>query len=139
MLAIRSVVINGFKRLKARAAMNAIKKFVRGPAIETRAMSFLGSRKLKGSTGTGLAPPKITGELVRIKINGRIKVIIGSTCGIGFKVSLPRSFAVGSPSFSATKPCAISCSIAEKISIINEMNIKVKSINVFYQICWVRR
>jgi len=36
---------------------------VKGPARETRATSFLPSLRLKGSTGTGLAAPKIIGDL----------------------------------------------------------------------------
>jgi len=47
---------------KIKLATIAIATLVSGPAKETKARSFLPSRKLKGSTGTGLAPPIITGE-----------------------------------------------------------------------------
>ena len=36
-----------------------MRKLVSGPARATKAVSFLGSRKLNGSMGTGLAAPKI--------------------------------------------------------------------------------
>ncbi len=104
-----------FKSLIIAAPVTAIITFVRGPARETIARSFRPSFKLKGSTGTGFAAPKITGELLNIKISGRNILIIGSICFWGFKVSLPISRAVGSPSLSATKPWATSCKIAEKI------------------------
>ena len=89
-----------------------------GPASETTAISFLGSLKLNGSTGTGLAPPMITGEPPSISRSGMRRLSTGSMCGFGFSVSLPSSFAVGSPRRPATYPWAISCKIAEKIRII---------------------
>lgn len=69
-----------------------------GPARETRAMSLRPSFRLKGSTGTGLAPPKMTGEPERMSKAGKIILMKGSMCFMGFSVSLPRSLAVGSPS-----------------------------------------
>ena len=89
-------------------AIMAIKIFVRGPDKETSAMSFRPSFRLNGSTGTGFAAPKITGEPEIIKRRGRRTLINGSMCFLGFRVSLPASLAVGSPSFSATNPCATS-------------------------------
>ena len=102
---------------KMRLAAIAIKTLVRGPAKETSAMSFLPSLKLKGSTGTGFAAPIIMGEPEIKRIRGRAMLIIGSICFLGSRVSLPARRAVGSPSRSATNPCAISCKIAEKIKI----------------------
>ncbi len=87
---------------------NAISKLVTGPAKAVRAVSFLGSRKLNGSIGTGFAAPNIIPAWVMAYINGRAIVINGSICGRGSSVSLPNSLAVGSPDRSATTPCAIS-------------------------------
>lgn len=106
----------------------ANKMLVKGPARETKAMSFLPSLRLKGSTGTGFAAPIIMGEPEIRSIRGRAILIRGSICFLGFRVSLPMSLAVGSPSLSATYPCAISCKIAEKISITS--NIMGKSISI---------
>ena len=69
-----------FNNLRITAAKTAIRTFVRGPARETIATSFLPSFKLKGSIGTGFAAPKITGELERIRRRGRAILIMGSIC-----------------------------------------------------------
>jgi len=114
-----------------RLTTTAIKIFVSGPESETRARSFRPSLKLNGSTGTGFAAPKITGDPETIKISGRRMLINGSMCFLGSSVSLPASLAVGSPSLSATNPCAISCRIAEKIKITNIISPDVKSISSF--------
>lgn len=89
---------------KRSAAKTAIKIFVRGPARETMATSFLPSLRLNWSTGTGLAAPKITGEPDKSRRRGSKMLIKGSIWFFGFKVSLPISLAVGSPSRSATSP-----------------------------------
>lgn len=96
------------KILISAAAKIAIRILVAGPAKETKAISFLPSRKLKGSTGTGFAAPKTTGEPEIIKSRGRAMLIIGSMWLFGLRVSLPIMRAVGSPRRSATYPCAIS-------------------------------
>lgn len=94
----------GNKKRQIKAKMSAINTFVKGPANETIAMSFRPSLRLNGSTGTGFAAPKITGEPERIKIRGRAILIKGSMCFLGLRVSLPDNLAVGSPRRSATKP-----------------------------------
>lgn len=104
----RIVGTRGPSNLISKAKTTAIRKFIKGPASETRAMSFLPSRRLNGSTGTGLAAPKIIGEPERIRRSGSKMLIQGSMCGRGSRVSLPSSLAVGSPSLSATKPCETS-------------------------------
>lgn len=71
---------------------------VSGPARETSAMSLRPSFRLKGSIGTGLAPPRTMYGGVRYRISGRIILMNGSICFMGFSVSLPMSLAVGSPS-----------------------------------------
>lgn len=60
------------------ARNTAIKILVAGPARAVRAVSFLGSRKLKGSMGTGLAAPKMIPAPVKNRIKGRPMVIKGS-------------------------------------------------------------
>lgn len=90
------------------AAIMAIITFVNGPTSETRARSFLPSWRLNGSIGTGFAPPKITGDPPTNSNNGIRIVIIGSMCDLGSNVNRPASRGVGSPSLSATKPCASS-------------------------------
>lgn len=95
----------GASSLIKSAKTHAIKKFIKGPAKETSAISFLPSRRLKGSTGTGLAPPRINVPFEPInKINGSRMLMYGSICGFGFNVIRPKSLAVGSPSLSATIP-----------------------------------
>lgn len=86
----------------------AIRIFVNGPARATRARSFLPSRKLNGSTGTGFAAPKTIGEPEKIRSSGRRTLINGSIWLLGLRVSLPESLAVGSPNLSATNPWATS-------------------------------
>ncbi len=100
----------------------AIIIFVRGPESATRATSFLPSLRLNGSMGTGLAAPNITGEPDIKRRRGRRMLIKRSIWFLGLSVSLPASLAVGSPSLSATNPCAISCKIAENKRIIKRMS-----------------
>lgn len=94
---------------------------VSGPASETNARSFLPSCKLNGSTGTGFAAP-IIGKCEIASARGSKIVKKGSMCFFGLSVNLPASLAVGSPSLSATNPCATSCKIAEKIRITRPIN-----------------
>ena len=88
---------------------NAKKKFTNGPLIATNATPISPCFILLGLKGTGFAPPKI-GTLapvvmfVIIIIIGSNIVIYGSICFIGFKVNLPKSYAVRSPKLFATKP-----------------------------------
>lgn len=103
-----------FTKRKRTLVKIAISMFVKGPASETRAISFLPSRRLKGSTGTGFAPP-IMIDPERKRIRGRNTLKIGSICFRGSNVILPMSRAVGSPRRSATSPCAISWRIDEYI------------------------
>ncbi len=84
--------------LRISARTTAIKIFVMGPEIPTQIMSFFGFLNLEKLTGTGFAQPKIIGELVRKRNNGKIIVPNKSTCLMGLRVNRPRSFAVGSPS-----------------------------------------
>ena len=90
------------------AKKTAIRRFVIGPDRATIAMSFFGSRRLYGSTGIGLAAPKMIPDPDIVRRRGRAIVIMGSMWGIGFKVNRPLALAVGSPNLSAIKPCAIS-------------------------------
>ncbi len=92
------------KSLIMRLKTTAMRMFVKGPAKETKARSFRPSRRLKGSTGTGFAAPKITGEPLIRSIIGNRMLIRGSMCFRGFNVNRPISRAVGSPSLSATNP-----------------------------------
>ncbi len=57
--AIALKLMSGKSACVVTAATIANMIFVIGPARETNAKSFMPSRRLKGSTGTGLAPPKI--------------------------------------------------------------------------------
>ena len=75
-----------------------------GPANAISAESRLGSRKLNGSIGTGLAQPNSMPILERYNIRGRRIDPNGSMWGRGFNVSLPAKRAVGSPRRSATNP-----------------------------------
>ena len=95
---------NGEVTWRIMAVIMAIITFVRGPASETIAISFIPSLRLKGSTGTGLAAPNITGEEDNIRRSGRSMLMTGSIWLLGFRVSLPASLAVGSPKRSATYP-----------------------------------
>ena len=84
--------------------MSASKRFVAGPASDTRAISFRPSRRLKVSTGTGLAPPKMTGEpeisnisgvpigfkhISKIMIEDDVMIGAEESGGIGIKGHLP--------------------------------------------------
>lgn len=93
--------------LKIMALTAARKRFVTGPAMATHIIPFTGSLKCKGFTGTGLAHP-----IIWVKKNTNVP--IGSRCLIGFKVILPKSLAVGSPSLSATQPWAISWKVTAR-------------------------
>ncbi len=70
--------IKSAPNLSTNAASTAIKKLVAGPARDTIAISFLPSLRLNGSTGTGLAAPKTTGEPERRRIEGKSTLIRGS-------------------------------------------------------------
>ena len=79
--------------------MNAIRatdKLDKGPAAEINRLSRLGFLKLKGFTGTGFAQPK-GGAPMMIRITGSRMVPTGSMWAMGFKVILPKAWAVGSP------------------------------------------
>jgi hypothetical protein len=108
---IFSLIVNGkYEDTLKRATSNRILMkerimFVAGPAAETRAESLRGFLRLLKATGTGLAEPNIKLPFERINsIIGTRTVPIGSICAIGFKVSLPIIFAVGSPSLYAVYP-----------------------------------
>lgn len=94
----------GKTNLKIKVKKTAIKILVKGPARPVIPMSFLGSLKLNGSMGTGLAAPKTTGELVKMSKKGKTMLIKRSIWGMGFRVNRPRILAVGSPRRSATYP-----------------------------------
>ena len=113
---------------RIRLARIAKTTFVRGPAKETSARSFLPSLKLNGSTGTGLAAPIIIGEPEIRRIRGRAILIRGSICFLGSRVNRPKRRAVGSPRRSATNPWAISWMMAEKIKITRKISADNKSI-----------
>lgn len=128
---IKGSFIKPIPTFKKSAKIAAIKKFVTGPDNETIAMSFLPSLRLNGSTGTGLAAPRTIGEPERIRIKGKSMLIKGSMWGIGLRVILPSNLAVGSPSLSATHPCATSCKIAENTRIIIVINVISRFIVLF--------
>ena len=96
--------------------IKAIIKFETGPAKATIAISCKGLLKFLGSTGTGLAQPKIKPVPVINNKPGTIIVPNKSTCLTGFKVNLPNLDAVLSPYFFATQPCATSCTVIAKIT-----------------------
>lgn len=106
----------GIKRI-INPKTTASKMFEAGPARATFKSAYF-PLKLKGFIGTGFAPPiiKLVGRII-IK-SGKITVKKGSIWGIGFKVSRPIFFAVGSPREYAAIPWAYSWKTAEKISII---------------------
>jgi hypothetical protein len=86
--------------------------FVAGPAAAESAISRLGLLKFMGLIGTGFAYPKTNCPCVEMSRSaGRSTVPIRSMCAIGFRVSLPSIFAVGSPSLYATNPCATSWNV----------------------------
>lgn len=99
-----SLRTNKLLKRKRRAKKIAMRILVTGPARAVRAVSFFGSRKLKGSIGTGLAAPKMMPAPEIIRIKGKTIVIRGSMWGRGSRVSRLDNLAVGSPSRSATKP-----------------------------------
>jgi hypothetical protein len=78
----------------------AIRKLERGPATEVRIIPFFKSLKFPGLIGTGFAQPN------RKMINANRPIM--SICFIGFRVSRPANFAVGSPIRSAIYPCEYS-------------------------------
>ena len=81
------------KRPNIKTSSVAKTKCEAGPANDIKAAPLLGFFKFKGLKGTGLPHPKPT--------NSKNKVPVGSKCALGFKVSLPIFFAVGSPSLLA--------------------------------------
>lgn len=119
---------------KIKLAATAKIIFVNGPAKATRAMSFLPSLRLNGSIGTGFAAPKITGEPEKIRRSGRRMLIKGSIWLWGLSVKRPESLAVGSPSLSATNPCATSCKMAEKSKMTKPIIISILFRLCFYDI-----
>lgn len=72
-----------------------------GPARAIKLVSFLGFLRLKMSNCTGLPQPNPK--------NRRVKVPRGSRWARGLRVNLPWDLGVGSPSLSATRACANSC------------------------------
>ena len=91
-----------------RAASQARKKFISGPAMATIAMPRRGSRNFQAPTGTGLAQPNMKKILCGGNSNwlisrkpGRMMVPTRSICLIGLSDSRPASRAVVSPSASA--------------------------------------
>lgn len=94
--------------LKIKERRTARRIFARGPAKDIKAESFLGSFKLKGSTGTGFAQPNTKGEPIKMRNRGINTVPYKSAWAIGFRVILPFKRAVGSPSLSAVQAWAAS-------------------------------
>ena len=62
---------------------------------------------------------------------GRKILPSGSICFMGFNVSLPASFGVGSPRKYETKPCANSCIMIEIIKIAITKTVINTSITLF--------
>lgn len=60
----------------ARLPAIAIIILVKGPAKDTIAKSFLPSLRLNGSTGTGLAPPKITFPPLEKKVMSGNRIVM---------------------------------------------------------------
>src|SRR5260370_18292591 len=79
------------------------KKLVAGRARLTKTMSRRGWRSRCGSTGTGLAYPKM-GSPARAPMAGKMIDPNGSMWGSGFRVRRPARFAVSSPNQEATTP-----------------------------------
>lgn len=88
--------------------------FENGPAKATFIMSFLGLLKLYGFIGTGFAHPGTGIWLINANKGINIEPI-GSRWGMGFKVSLPKFLAVGSPHLSAIRPWKTSWTTTENI------------------------
>jgi hypothetical protein len=91
-----------------RAASQARKKFISGPATATRAMPRRGFLNFQAETGTGFAQP----NMKKMRCGGTSNWLISRNPGsrmvptlsiwrIGFSDSRPASFAVVSPSASA--------------------------------------
>jgi len=78
----------------------ARKKLLAGPARAVRAISFWGSEKFAGFTGTGFPQPKPKRR--------RNSIPNGSVWARGSRVSLPERRGVGSPSFVAAQLWAYS-------------------------------
>ncbi len=82
------------KSLRTTAETPARSTLARGPASATHRSAFEGFLKFTGFMGTGFAQPNIPDKK-------RASVPMGSRCLSGFMVTLPRCFAVGSPSLMA--------------------------------------
>lgn len=108
---------------------SAIKRFDNGPAAATIAGPHFWFFRLYGLYGTGFAHPKINPVPEKARSAGIITEPKGSICGIGLSVSLPAILAVGSPNFSAAKPCDTSCITTDIIRTAMK-NIIVGSIEV---------
>ncbi len=81
--------------LKSNEKTLARRIFEIGPATEMRAASLRGFSRLYGSNCTGFPQPKLA--------TMSMSVPMGSRWASGFRVSLPCSLGVGSPSLSAIK------------------------------------
>ena len=97
---------------KTRASM----KFVSGPAKATRASPYFPYFKLYGLYGTGFAQPNKNPALITTSKMGKMTEPIGSAWRIGLRVSLPFSFAVGSPKIFAMYPWETSWATIETMS-----------------------
>jgi hypothetical protein len=102
-----------------------------GPAAETIASSLNAFLKLFGLTGTGFAQP-ISAKPEANDASGIISVPTRSACLNGLSVSLPRLFAVLSPSLLAEKACANSWMVIEIINIGK----KVKN-EISFSLIWI--
>jgi len=74
------------------------RKLAKGPERAVKARSFLGFKKLKGFIGTGFPQPKPASKIQTVPM--------GSKWERGFRVNLPSSLAVGSPSLKAERAWA---------------------------------
>src|SRR5438309_73212 len=90
---------------RSRRAPVAIMKLLTGPAADVRMSSSNGLRKLRGSTGVGLAHPRTVNPVTAATIGSRI-VPIGSMWRIGFSDTRPNMRAVGSPQRDAVQAWA---------------------------------
>ena len=110
--------------------------FESGPAMATYIMSRRGLPKFLGSTGTGLAQPNPT------KYIKSMPTI--SKCRMGLNESLPRRWAVSSPSSKAILPWEYSCTVRENkmtgvINIINCVLFKKKTSGIPGLVWWIHQ
>lgn len=109
----RKAIASGLKivlpNLIRMATIRATTILEAGPARATFRGPYRGSLYSRvGSYGTGFAQPRIMGELAMNRKRGNKSEPTTSKCLIGFRVNLPASFAVSSPSLSAIAPWATS-------------------------------